>query len=53
MTPEEWRAGKRRCVACDDTGEICGQCGQPDGFCECEDHPRFVPCDTCDAQEMR
>lgn len=45
MTAEEWRAGKRRCLACDDTGQICAECGKPDGFCECEDHPRFEACE--------
>lgn len=47
QSAEEWRDGQQRCVGCDDTGWVCEECSQPDGFCECEDRSRSIPCDAC------
>ena len=34
------RVRGRRCAECDGAGEICEECFEPPGYCECSDDPR-------------
>lgn len=35
------------CVACDGQGEVCNECMEPEGFCECDPIAGMVVCPEC------